>query len=834
MGINSNSSSPKDYQATTRLFSLTLKNLIIYFVNIVDYKQFCLENEAGSQSKQDSAVWNVFSRILVNQISESQTQLISLENIKRYKATNFEDFPECFGHEEWKVTFFHNQEISRVVREQINPQMILENFFKRRETYGKGINEMTTRSEKTKESIHERTLVDTNTKVSLMSKQAHDHRVASGLRIFVLNGMAKQHYAKVSNRLMFNRGLWKKYGNKFLQSTGSGFTGFGVKAFLKERNHNGFKYISKQLDKKLFTQVETDAWPKLAEVEPDQPGVFTFFGGHLPAQAILDRRDEFIDQVKLEVCAHSPDSKEVMRTDCVLMKPFYQAKGSLVLTKYDLFFVYINEPEVKEGHKFDLYNTENLFFFKKKTSKVVKAIDLDGIREVQRRKFIGLKRSLEIFMLDNSSYLVQFPTAEERDLFAKKLVKMRSTSCRNLRYYDSFDPKKVIKKRELTDRWRQWRISNFSYLMHLNYLGGRSQNDLSQYPVFPWILSMQFNTGNAGEVDNAVINQHYARGDAPPAIFRDLSKNMQLLGTAERQAEFKRKFDDIDGFIDFADRFHCGSFYSNPGITLHYLARISPFTDGIVELQGLNHDDPDRVFHSLSDSYHNALKDFSDVREIMPEFFYLPEMYLNLNHIKFGRRQDQELVNHVKLPPQFHQNPFKFVVAMREALESNYVSQNISKWIDYIFGYKQQGPDAERCLNTFSSVTYDDVVDLEKIAETDPHLAESYKLQMYNYGQCPLAVVQFKTKEHPAKKYKEEVFKYNLITDLQANLKVYRPVNKKKNGQDTNKSLVLSQIQQGRLPLIQRKAIIKAQFINEGLIAAARVDGKMRFYMWVN
>ena len=45
---------------------------------------------------------------------------------------------------------------------------------------------------------------------------------------------------------------------------------------------------------------------------------------------------------------------------------------------------------------------------------------------------------------------------------------------------------------------------------------------------------------------------------------------------------------------------------------------------------------------------------------------------------------------------------------------------------------------------------------------------------------------------------------------------------------------MLNQIQQGRLPLIQKKAIIKAQFINEGLIAAARVDGKMRFYMWVN
>jgi hypothetical protein len=29
-----------------------------------------------------------------------------------------------------------------------------------------------------------------------------------------------------------------------------------------------------------------------------------------------------------------------------------------------------------------------------------------------------------------------------------------------------------------------------------------------------------------------------------PMGFRDLNKNMQLLGSAERQAEFKKKYDD--------------------------------------------------------------------------------------------------------------------------------------------------------------------------------------------------------------------------------------------------------------------------------------------------
>jgi len=163
---------------------------------------------------------------------------------------------------------------------------------------------------------------------------------------------------------------------------------------------------------------------------------------------------------------------------------------------------------------------------------------------------------------------------------------------------------------------------------------------------------------------------------------------MQLLGSAERQAEFKKKYEDMDGFVDIDDRFHCGSHYSNPGIVLHYLARISPFTDALVELQGLNLDNPDRIFHSLHESYANALKDHSDVREIVPEFFYLPELFVNSNKVAFGRRQDYQLVDNVQLPSWSHQNPYKFVVGMREAFESNYVSQNISKWIDYIFGYK--------------------------------------------------------------------------------------------------------------------------------------------------
>ena len=39
------------------------------------------------------------------------------------------------------------------------------------------------------------------------------------------------------------------------------------------------------------------------------------------------------------------------------------------------------------------------------------------------------------------------------------------------------------------ESWRRRDITNFEYLMILNTLSGRSYNDLTQYPVFPWVLA---------------------------------------------------------------------------------------------------------------------------------------------------------------------------------------------------------------------------------------------------------------------------------------------------------------------------------------------------------
>lgn len=73
---------------------------------------------------------------------------------------------------------------------------------------------------------------------------------------------------------------------------------------------------------------------------------------------------------------------------------------------------------------------------------------------------------------------------------------------------------------------------------------------------------------------------------------------------------------------------------------------------------------------------------------------------------------------------------------MREAMESPYVSANMHTWIDFVFGYKQRGPDAQMSLNTFSKITYQPELpeDFDISSEPDPTLRAAYENQAYNYG----------------------------------------------------------------------------------------------------
>lgn len=83
---------------------------------------------------------------------------------------------------------------------------------------------------------------------------------------------------------------------------------------------------------------------------------------------------------------------------------------------------------------------------------------------------------------------------------------------------------KVMAK-SFSKRWQNGEISNFQYIMHLNTLAGRGYSDLTQYPVFPWVLA-DYESENLDLTD--------------PKTFRKLEKPMGCQ-TLEGEEEFRKR-----------------------------------------------------------------------------------------------------------------------------------------------------------------------------------------------------------------------------------------------------------------------------------------------------
>ena len=55
-------------------------------------------------------------------------------------------------------------------------------------------------------------------------------------------------------------------------------------------------------------------------------------------------------------------------------------------------------------------------------------------------------------------------------------------------------------------------------------------------------------------------------------------------------------------------------------------------------LQGGHFDLADRMFHSIRENWMSASKNnMADVKELIPEFFYLPDFLLNSNNFDLGQ-----------------------------------------------------------------------------------------------------------------------------------------------------------------------------------------------------
>ncbi|KAK3372394.1 hypothetical protein B0H63DRAFT_293925 [Podospora didyma] len=377
------------------------------------------------------------------------------------------------------------------------------------------------------------------------------------------------------------------------------------------------------------------------------------------------------------------------------------------------------------------------------------------VLSISKRRFLFRDVAIEVFFTDGRSYLLTAINPASRDeIYSRLTSKTPHTNGPNLlpnpedawrleslRFSEEV-PQTLGAKfgsifnssawNPMIRRWQKGETSNFHYLMLVNNMAGRTFNDLTQYPVFPWILADYTNE----ELDLA-----------NPATFRDLSKPMGAQ-SAVRTADFRSRYTSLAEIGEVP--FHYGTHYSSAMIVSSYLIRLPPFVQSYILLQGGHFDHPDRLFFSIEGAWASASKDNgSDVRELIPEFFCLPEFLSNINGYNFGDRQGNAgKVDNVILPPWAKGDPKIFIAKHREALESPYVSQKLHQWIDLVFGFKQRGDAAVENLNVFHPLSYKGAKDLDNI--TDPQERAITTGIIHNFGQTPHQIF---TRPHPPREH---------------------------------------------------------------------------------
>ena len=401
-----------------------------------------------------------------------------------------------------------------------------------------------------------------------------------------------------------------------------------------------------------------------------------------------------------------------------------------------------------------------------------------------------MESALEIFLDNNKSYFFNFKTNRDLEQFKSDVlhhgtyreIKAEDNKNKKIVGYQQINPNTKKKTYNISNKMEEWQnnsISTLEYLMWLNIYSGRSFNDLTQYPIFPWIITNYSDESNEISIKNDLRNLHLPIGMLelnekgilrketfietyetlkndlkemfPDFNYQDYLKKGEEYLEYYKNKKLKKEKDNPEEVITIEFNqipYFFGSHYSNPTYVCHFLSRTFPFTYITIEIQGQTFDDPDRMFSSMEKTFlsTSSLKD--DVRELIPEFYMLPEFLLNINNLNLSQnRTDSDnnliVINDVKLPLWSNNNAINFVIKLRRYLETNYINNNINKWIDLIFGVIQKGEKAEENHNIFQAHCYEKNVKIDSIKDIDSRNA---LMRQYEMGVTPFQIFESESK----------------------------------------------------------------------------------------
>ena len=726
---------------------------------------------------EKSAVYRIFTEFLQDDFNRS---IISIGEIKRYKLSYFNEFPELFDDALWVDVFFENKNLITKINEGIWPLNLYSSI--------------------TKEHIiqfrHYSPKLFQPDLVSSLFKSGNDQNseAVKILKFFEteIKSESFKHLINFNTKLVKYREI-KKEQFKWTGMWSDKVLFYEKKSELKHKNKNHF---TTEYSKPLI-------------------GVIFDIDNFLPQFVNFDKKELFNEETKkvtdlniLEILSKVAQVKEEENQVSNILKDVYKNSNGL-WKNYEKIRKAINETKKIDNFEYEIDNLtsssssfrcclankgshitgklviENdaiILFIDKRTfsrtdpiitshfdmernacygtynhprdkRKVCYTWNISDISHFFFKRFYINNVGIELYTNSRKSYLLVFSSEEERkkvsDLIVKKFpdrqkikIDTKSGEILTIGYYNVA---KKNKNDHLQDRLSQWetrKISNFEFLMSLNNFSSRSFNDLCQYPIMPWHIT-NFKTQ---EIDLAYD-------------LRDLSLPMGMLEVDSQGEGSKRKeyyetiYETISNDNPEETPYFYGSFYSSPLYTVHYLVRVFPYSYNAIELQGDRFDDPNRLFQSVEHSFFCAATMKGDVRELIPEFFYLPEMFDNSNNLKLGVCSGDNLTVHDVKLPEWSKNKFEFISKMKTYLESDKVSETLNNWIDLIFGFKSIGKEAAKAKNLFLGSAYEK--DWSKLNDLD-QIEKDSEMRKVEFGVVPW---QLFSKPMPIRKQKESIIK---------------------------------------------------------------------------
>ena len=259
---------------------------------------------------------------------------------------------------------------------------------------------------------------------------------------------------------------------------------------------------------------------------------------------------------------------------------------------------------------------------------------LKSIHTVYKRYLKMCNSGLEIIAYSdskkrNKTLLITMKNSEQRnntyDILMEAIKKAKDEyfkiSQDNIKYSSvvetNFDLEKYSKL------WIDGAISNYDYLIKLNCAANRTKQDLSQYPVFPWVLNDY--TSDVLRIED-------------DSIYRNLSKPIGALNN-QRLNNFLNRYYEMP-----EPKYLYGTHYSNPAYTVGYLFRKYP--QWMLKLNGGKFDHPDRLFSSILSDWKVCNESSSSLKELIPEFYEEDNSFLlNLINVDLGENSDGKKIS---------------------------------------------------------------------------------------------------------------------------------------------------------------------------------------------